>query len=30
VLRARSEGMRAKSLLYDKGFTHGCREGIIT
>jgi len=30
VLRARSEGMRAKSLLYDKGFTHGCREGIVT
>jgi precorrin-4/cobalt-precorrin-4 C11-methyltransferase len=30
VLRARGEGMRAKSLLYDKGFTHGCREGIIT
>ena len=30
VLRARGEGMRAKSLLYDKGFTHGCREGIVT
>lgn len=30
VLRARREGMRAKSLLYDKGFSHGCREGIIT
>jgi precorrin-4/cobalt-precorrin-4 C11-methyltransferase len=30
VLRARAEGMRAKSLLYDRGFTHGCREGIIT
>ncbi|GFO68725.1 precorrin-4 C(11)-methyltransferase [Geomonas limicola] len=30
VLRARSEGMRAKSLLYDKGFSHGCREGIVT
>lgn len=29
VLRARSEGMRAKSLLYDKEFTHGCREGIV-
>ena len=29
VLRARSEGMRAKSLLYDKGFSHGCREGIV-
>lgn len=25
VLRARSEGMKAKSLLYDKGFSHGCR-----
>lgn len=30
VLRARSEGMRAKSLLYDKSFSHGCREGIVT
>lgn len=30
VLRARCEGMRAKSLLYDKAFTHGCREGIVT
>lgn len=30
VLRARGEGMKAKSLLYDKGFSHGCREGIIT
>ena len=30
VLRARNEGMRAKSLLYDKGFTHGCRKGIVT
>ncbi|MBU5635932.1 precorrin-4 C(11)-methyltransferase [Geomonas sp. Red69] len=29
VLRARSEGMKAKSLLYDKGFSHGCREGIL-
>ncbi|QXE90497.1 precorrin-4 C(11)-methyltransferase [Geomonas subterranea] len=29
VLRARSEGMKAKSLLYDKGFSHGCREGIV-
>ena len=29
VLRARSEGMRATSLLYDRGFTHGCREGIV-
>ncbi|MBT0652215.1 precorrin-4 C(11)-methyltransferase [Geomobilimonas luticola] len=30
VLRARREGLKAKSLLYDKGFSHGCREGIIT
>ena len=30
VLRARGEGMKAKSLLYDKGFTHGRREGIVT
>jgi precorrin-4/cobalt-precorrin-4 C11-methyltransferase len=30
VLRARSEGMGARSLLYDKRFTHGCREGIVT
>lgn len=30
VLRARNEGMRAKSLLYDKSFSHGCREGIVT
>lgn len=30
VLRARQEGMRAKSLLYDKEFTHGCRNGIVT
>ncbi|HJV64538.1 MAG TPA: precorrin-4 C(11)-methyltransferase [Geomonas sp.] len=30
VLRARAEGMRAKSLLYDKGFSHGCRKGIVT
>jgi precorrin-4/cobalt-precorrin-4 C11-methyltransferase len=30
VLRARSEGMRAKSLLYDREFSHGCREGIVT
>ena len=29
VLRARGEGMKAKSLLYDKGFTHGCREGVV-
>ena len=30
VLKARREGLKAKSLLYDKGFSHGCREGIVT
>lgn len=30
VLRARQEGLKAKSLLYDKGFSHGCRDGIVT
>jgi precorrin-4/cobalt-precorrin-4 C11-methyltransferase len=30
VLRARSEGMKAKSLLYDAGFSHGYRKGIVT
>jgi precorrin-4/cobalt-precorrin-4 C11-methyltransferase len=30
VLRVRSEGLRAKSLLYDKGFSHGFRRGIVT
>ena len=30
VLRARKEGMKAKSLLYDKEFSHGCRKGIVT
>jgi len=30
VLAARTAGMRAKSLLYDKTFSHGCREGIVT
>jgi precorrin-4/cobalt-precorrin-4 C11-methyltransferase len=30
VLRARTEALTAKSLLYDKGFTHGCRNGIVT
>ena len=30
VLRARQEGLKAKSLLYDKEFSHGCRNGIIT
>ena len=28
VLRVRREGLKAKSLLYDRGFTHGCREGL--
>jgi precorrin-4/cobalt-precorrin-4 C11-methyltransferase len=30
VLKARREGLTAKSLLYDKGFSHGCRQGIET
>lgn len=30
VLRARKEGLQAKSLLYDKEFSHGCRKGIVT
>ena len=30
VLRARREGMKARSLLYDKDFSHGFRDGIIT
>jgi precorrin-4/cobalt-precorrin-4 C11-methyltransferase len=30
VLKARSEGMKARSLLYDGGFTHGFRKGIAT
>lgn len=30
VLKARREGLKAKSLLYDKGFTHGFRKGILT
>jgi precorrin-4/cobalt-precorrin-4 C11-methyltransferase len=30
VLRARKDGLKAKSLLYDKEFSHGCRKGIIT
>lgn len=29
VLRARREGLKAKSLLYDKGFSHGYRKGIV-
>lgn len=30
VLRARKEGLKARSLLYDKEFSHGCRNGIVT
>jgi precorrin-4/cobalt-precorrin-4 C11-methyltransferase len=30
VLLARKEGIKAKSLLYDKDFSHGCRKGIVT
>lgn len=30
VLKARKEGLKAKSLLYDKEFEHGCRKGIVT
>ncbi len=30
VLKARKEGLKAKSRLYDKEFDHGCRKGIIT
>lgn len=30
VLKARREGLAAVSKLYDKEFSHGCREGIIT
>lgn len=30
VLRARREGMKARSLLYDSEFSHGFRDGIIT
>ena len=30
VLKARREGLKAKSLLYDKGFSHEYRKGIIT
>jgi len=29
VLKARKEGLKAKSRLYDKEFGHGCRKGII-
>jgi precorrin-4/cobalt-precorrin-4 C11-methyltransferase len=28
VLKARKEGLKAKSLLYDRDFSHGCRKGI--
>lgn len=30
VLRARTEALTAKSLLYDREFSHGCRKGIVT
>jgi precorrin-4/cobalt-precorrin-4 C11-methyltransferase len=30
ALRARREGLKAKSLLYDKGFSHEFRKGIVT
>ncbi len=30
VLKARKEGLKAKSRLYDKEFEHGCRKGIVT
>jgi precorrin-4/cobalt-precorrin-4 C11-methyltransferase len=30
VLKARQEGLKAKSLLYDKNFSHGFRKGIVT
>lgn len=30
VLSARREGLKAKSLLYDKGFSHEYRKGIVT
>lgn len=30
VLRARREGMKARSQLYDSEFSHGFRDGIIT
>ncbi len=29
VLKARREGLKAKSLLYDKEFSHGFRKGLI-
>ena len=30
VLKARREGLKSKSLLYDKGFSHEFRQGIVT
>ena len=30
VLKARREGLTARSLLYDKDFSHGFRKGIVT
>jgi precorrin-4/cobalt-precorrin-4 C11-methyltransferase len=30
VLKARKMGLKAKSLLYDKGFSHEFRKGIVT
>ncbi len=30
VLKARKEGLKAKSLLYDRGFSHEYRKGIIS
>jgi precorrin-4/cobalt-precorrin-4 C11-methyltransferase len=30
VLQARKKGLKAKSLLYDKGFSHEFRKGIVT
>lgn len=30
VLKARQEGVKTKSLLYDKDFSHGFRKGVIT
>ena len=30
VLKVRQEGLKAKSLLYDKGFSHGFRNGIVS
>ncbi|WP_298440236.1 precorrin-4 C(11)-methyltransferase [Geobacter sp.] len=30
VLKARREGLKSRSLLYDKGFSHEFRKGIVT